>query len=322
MNIVQIILFCSIILFIIVLFWQNRKLYSLLEQNVKDESFSILGQWISDMKTGIHETNMSIQQQLYNSNKSLNSRLDSTTRLLQMLNKDLGHVHEIGSQMRDFQSLFRNPKFRGNVGENILKEMLYQVLPRDHISLQHKYKNGQIVDALVQIENRYLPIDAKFPLANYIKYQNASQHSEDLYKKEFFNDIKKHIRNVSTKYISPDDKTLDFALVYIPSEAIYYEIINYSQILDFAREQNILLISPNSFYYFLKIIMIGLEGQKIEEATVQIIKTFKALQKDAVQVNEDLRLLMSHLNNSKNAAERLYSDFALMSGKLENNLFN
>ena len=310
-------LFALVIIIIAILIYQNQQIRSLMENRPKDESLSILGQWISEMKDGIDKTNISVQQQLNMTRESLNSRLDANAQLMRLLNKDLGHIHEVGQQMRDFQHLFRSPKLRGNIGENILNDMLSQILPRENIILQYRFKNGNIADALILTENNTIAIDAKFPMENFIKAQNAeNQKVKTDYKREFFKDVKKHIKNVSVKYINPQENTVDFALLYIPSESIYYEIVLHEQILAFAREQSVLLLSPNSMYYTLKIIMMGLEGQKIEETSAMIIETLKALQKDAAIISDDLRLVNNHLNNAKNALEKSSSNFSIMVGKL------
>jgi DNA recombination protein RmuC len=310
-------LFAFVIVIVGILIYQNRQIRTIMENRSKDESFSILGQWISEMKDGIDKTNISLQQQLNMTQESLNSRLDANAQLMRLLNKDLGHIHEVGQQMRDFQHLFRSPKLRGNIGENILNDMLNQILPKENILLQHRFKNGNIVDALVLTENNSIAIDAKFPMENFIKAQNATDPKiQTDYKKEFFKDVKKHIKSVSLKYINPQENTVDFVLLYIPSESIYYEIVLHEQILAYAREQSVLLLSPNSMYYTLKIIMMGLEGQRIEETSARIMETLKALQKDAAVISDDLRLVNNHLNNAKNALDKTSSNFNIMAGKL------
>ena len=308
-----------LVLFGLIVYLQNKHLKSLLQAQKPDESVNIIGQWMQEMRGSIDRTSGMIQQQLNMTQEAVSSRLDNTAQLMRLLNRDLGQIHEIGQQMRDFQKIFRSPKLRGNVGENILKDLLYQILPKENIKLQHRFRNGQIVDALIITENNSIPIDSKFPLENFSKAQNATNPEEEkLYKREFFRDARRHIDAISQKYIRPEEDTLDFAIMYIPSETIYYETISNDAIMTYARDKNILLISPNNFYYFLKVIMLGLEGKRIEETSRRIIQTLRALRQDASKVTNDIKILNSHINNAKNASERLNSDFLNMVGKIEN----
>ncbi len=308
-----------VVLFSFIVYLQNKHIKSLLQAQKPDESVNIIGQWLQEMRGSIDRTSGMIQQQMNITQEAVSSRLDNTAQLMRLLNRDLGQIHEIGEQMRDFQKIFRSPKLRGNVGENILKDLLYQILPKENVKLQHRFRNGQTVDALIITENNNIPIDSKFPLENFNKAQSAGNAEEEkLYKREFLRDVRRHIDAISHKYIHPEEGTLDFAIMYIPSENIYYEVIGNDSVMIYARGKNVLLISPNSFYYFLKVILLGLEGKRIEEASRRIIQTLRALRQDASQVTNDIKIVNSHINNAKNASERLNSDFLNMVGKIEN----
>ena len=137
--------------------------------------------------------------------------------------------------------------------------------------------------------------------------------------REFIRAVKKHIGDISKKYILPQEGTVDFAVMYVPSESVYYEIAaNQPEIIDFAANQKVYLVSPNNFYYFLKIIMIGLEGAKLQEEGKKIWETLKAVQHDAGKFGEQLGVLSRHVTNAKNSMDGVNSEFIKLSGKIEN----
>ncbi len=230
----------------------------------------------------------------------------------------LGKVQEIGRSIREFQEFLRSPKLRGNIGEQVLRDLLEQVLPKQNFSLQYQFSEGQIVDAIIKTNQGIIPIDSKFPMENFRKMVQANSEMKDSFQKEFLRDIKKHIDDIAKKYILPQEGTVDFALMYIPSEPIYYEItLNQPEILDYAYSRKVYFVSPNSFYYFLKIVMVGLEGAKIEEGAKKILEGTKAVQQEAIKFEEELSVLFSHVEHAKNASERTRSRFARLMERIE-----
>jgi len=230
----------------------------------------------------------------------------------------LGKVQEIGRSIREFQEFLRSPKLRGNIGEQVLRDLLEQVLPKQNFSLQYQFSEGQIVDAIVKTNQGIIPIDSKFPMENFRKMVQANSEMKDSFQKEFLRDIKKHIDDIAKKYILPQEGTVDFALMYIPSEPIYYEItLNQPEILDYAHSRKVYFVSPNSFYYFLKIVMVGLEGAKIEEGAKKILEGMKAVQQEALKFEGELSVLLSHIDHAKSASERTRNRFARLMERIE-----
>jgi len=235
------------------------------------------------------------------------------------VSKELGKVQEIGRQMKDFQDFLRSPKLRGNVGEQILRDLLEQVLPKNNFSLQYQFQEGQIVDAIVKTKQGIIPIDSKFPIESFKRLNQAKEDEKEQYCKEFVRDIKKHIDDISKKYILPQEGTVDFALMYVPSEPVYYEItLNQPELLDYGYQKKVYFVSPNSFYYFLKIIMVGLEGAKIEEASKKILEGLKAIQQESMKFGEELNTLTSHIDHAKSSSERVQNRYGRLIGKIEN----
>lgn len=230
----------------------------------------------------------------------------------------LGKVQEIGRGIKEFQDFLRSPKLRGNIGEQILRDLLEQFLPKQNFTLQYQFQDGQIVDAIVKTNQGIIPIDSKFPMENFRKMINDNSEGKKLSQRDFVRDIKKHIDNISKKYILPNEGTVDFALMYVPSEPVYYEItLNNSETLEYGYNKKVYFVSPNSFYYFLKIVMVGLEGAKIEEGAKKILEKMKAVQQETIKFEGEFSILTSHVEHAKNASERARSRFGRLVGKIE-----
>lgn len=310
-----------ILLLIYLYYIQNRKLHTILA-NLPENSSQLILQWLNEMRAGMDRNTDLINRQLSDANNALNQRLDSTAQLLRLLNNDLGQVHQIGQQMRDFQHFFRTPKIRGRLGEQIMEELLFQVLPRSVVSTQHRFQGGQIVDALIKVESGAIPVDAKFPLENYQKAQHAAQEdAAQSFYKEFKRDVKRHIHNTSSKYIQPGEGTLDFAVMYIPSNTLYYEILSDDELLQEAESKNVLCVSPNSFYYFLKLILAGLYSHKIEKTAAFIMQHVSALAQNVQDISREISTLLTHIHNSSNSGMRLANRVQALEKKLENLLY-
>ncbi len=231
---------------------------------------------------------------------------------------ELGKVQEVGRGVKEFQEFLRSPKLRGNIGEQILRDLLEQMLPKENFSLQYQFQEGQIVDAIVKTNQGIIPIDSKFPMENFRIMMKNDSETKEMAKKNFVRDIKKHIDDIAKKYILPSEGTVDFALMYVPSEPIYYEIsLNQPEILDYGYQKKIYFISPNSFYYFLKIIMIGLQGARIEKGARKILNGMKAVEQEALKFEGELSILTSHIDHAKTSSERAQNRFGRLVGKIE-----
>ncbi len=267
----------------------------------------------SDSLTLINQSMQGLQQEI-------SRRLDKAAEVISGVMRELGKVQEIGRQIKDFQDFLRSPKLRGNISEQVLRDLLEQMLPKKHFELQYQFSEGQIVDAIVKTNQGIIPIDAKFPLENFKKAAAAvTEEGKKSFKKAFLTDVKRHISNIASKYILPQEGTVEFAIMYVPSEAIYYELaVNNPEIIDFGYEKKVYLVSPNSFYYFLKVVMIGLEGAKVAEASKKILKTLKAIEQDSKNFGQTLSVLSGHISNAKNAMDRVNNEYAKLASKIDN----
>ncbi len=276
-----------------------------------------------ELRNSLGDSQKAIQNRLAEANRTVNTRLGQAAKLFTDISKGLGSVNEFSQQLSNLRDIFMSPKLRGNLGEEILKGLLEQVLPAGQFAMQFKFKEGQVVDAIVKTKQGLIPIDSKFPLENFRVLNRAKENNLPPEKitearRAFNKDVKKHIQAICSKYILPGEGTVDFAVMYVPSEAIYYEVMQYSEeLMDYAAEQKVYLVSPNTFYYFLKVILIGLEGARMEELSRQILGLLKTVQKDTGKFGEELQVLGRHVTNAKNASDRVSGKFERLAGKLD-----
>lgn len=250
-------------------------------------------------------------------NKNFNERLDNAARVIGEVQKNIGEMSEIGRGMKDLQEFLRSPKIRGNMGESILKEMLGQYLPKASFNLQYTFKSGEKVDAAIKTTGGIIPIDSKFPMENFRKMAGAATDAEKGgFEKEFVRDVRKHIDAISAKYILTEEGTIDYALMYVPNEAVYYEIVNNQTLFDYAGAKRVLPVSPTTFYAYLRAILMSFEGQKIEAQAKEILSNLRAIQKDYGRVEENLGVLQKHLTNAFNMMGNVFSSFTQLGQKI------
>lgn len=298
---------------------QDRRWEEFREQQEKDQTFQVLTEWLKDMRGGLDRNRETLTEQLDRTQKAIGERLDNAAKVISTVSKELGHVQEIGRTMKDFQDFLRSPKLRGNIGEQVLRDLLEQILPKEHFRLQHRFKTGEAVDAAILTDKGLIPIDAKFPMENFRRITQVQSEPEvERAKKDFARDVKKHISTINKKYILPQEGTVDFAIMYIPAEAIYYEIVMGDDDLNtYAQDKKVLLVSPNSFYYFLRVVMLGLEGKRIEETSQRILEALSTIRNDSLKFHESLGVLNKHVTNAKNTIDRACAEYERLFTKIE-----
>jgi DNA recombination protein RmuC len=311
--------------FVAVILFFNKKLSELSEKNKPDET---LTEWLKTMQTSIDNTSKTLNtalsltsknlsDTLQKGNQDLNSRLDNAARLMSQIQRDAGKFSELSQSMKNLQDYLRSPKLRGNIGEQVLKDLISQMFPKNSFYLQHSFKSGDKVDAAIKTDAGLLPIDAKFPAENFQRMMAAESEAEkESAKKEFVKDVKRHISDISKKYILPEEGTMDFALMYIPSEPIYYEAVNITELTEYARENRVYPVSPNTLYANLQVILLSYQGKEIEAKTRQVFTLLRAIQKDYSKLNDDLSVLNRHITNSYNQMANVNSGFTLLGQKL------
>jgi DNA recombination protein RmuC len=231
--------------------------------------------------------------------------------------KSIGEFSEIGRSMKELQDLLQSPKLRGNVGEHVLRELLTQYFPENACMFQWSFKNGEKVDAIIKTSQGIIPIDSKFPLENFKRMMKCEGKEEKIkIQKEFEKDVKKHIQDIAQKYILVTEGTVDYALMYIPAEAIYYEIVNTSLLCDYASKMRVLPVSPMSFYAYMKIILMSFEGQRIQSQAKEIMSILGSIKKDYEKTEDALSVLQKHVTNSYNQISQVSKLFVGLGQKL------
>ncbi len=257
------------------------------------------------------------QQSSQAMSRAINERLDNAARVIAQVQRNIGEMSELGRGIKNIQEFLQSPKIRGNIGEQVLKELLSQMLPKNSFFLQHTFKSGVKVDAAIKTSVGIIPVDSKFPLENFRKMISTQNENErKIFEKEFVKDVKKHIDDVASKYILTEEGTIDYALMYLPSETIYYEVVNNSELFDYSGKKRVLPVSPTTFYAYLRAILMSFEGQKIEQRARQILSAIKAIQKDYLKVEENLSVLGKHLQNAYNQMNNVSNGFLQLGQKI------
>jgi len=295
-----------------------------------DQSLLMLQQQVSAFQERLDKFGQTVAENLQQSAAQMNSRLDNAAKVVGDLREKVGQIHEVGKAAADLVNILRAPKLRGGMGELFLGDLLGQILPPEHFELQHRFRSGETVDAVIRIGNKLVPVDSKFPLENFRRIIDAQSDSERIAaRKQFLRDVKKHVDAISTKYILPDEGTYNFALMYVPAENVYYETIIREEasasggerpLLSYALEKRVVPVSPNSFYAYLQTILLGLRGMQVEERAQEILNALARLRGDFERVQESYRVLGKHLTNAQGSyseGEKSIAKFDAKLGQIE-----
>jgi DNA recombination protein RmuC len=262
-----------------------------------------------------------------NQNLKTNSDISKTSnKLIEDITIKLASLEETNKQIKDiwwqlewFESILKNPKQRWILWEYFLESVLKNILPPDNYKLQYKFKSGEIVDAVIFIDKKIVPIDSKFSLENYNKILDSKTDLEkQKYEAEFRKDLKKRIDETS-KYIKPQEGTMEFAFMFIPSEWIYYDLlvnkigtleVNTIDLVEYAfKEKKVIIVSPTSFYAYLQTVMQGLRALQIENQAEEIKKQIWNLWRHLWAYEEYFTKLWSSLNTTLNHYTNAWKEF-------------
>jgi len=295
-------------------------------------NISLLTEQLRTINEQVNQQLQLVNQQLQSSNGQIGQRLDSAREVISKVSEKLGElsktseqIHEVGKNIATLQEILRPPKLRGGLGEQFLGELLSQILPPEFFTLQYCFSSGERVDAVVRIGEKLVPIDSKFPLDNFKRVIECKTDEERrTWQKGFYKDVRKHIDDIASKYILPQERTYDFALLYIPAENVYYETITKDEwfgeekgVLNYALHKRVIPVSPNSFYAYLQVIILGLKGFQIEKDALKIQALLSGLKKDIGGFQEDFQLVGRHLTNALNKFEEARRRLDKFNFKLE-----
>ncbi|MCK4520450.1 DNA recombination protein RmuC [Candidatus Parcubacteria bacterium] len=297
-----------------------RKELRLLKERKEDEPvFNLFQQELKEIREKIEKTSEknieSLQKQLNESGKIVRD----VTSQLEKIHSDHQHVLDVKSQLGKLTDVLANPKQRGILGEYFLETLLKNVFQPNQYKLQYQFKDGEIVDAVIFIKDKIVPIDSKFSLENYNKIlEEKEPEKREKLEKIFKQDIKTRIEETA-KYIRPDEGTMDFAFMFIPSEGIYYDLlinqigaikITTYDLIEYAfKEKHVIIVSPTSFYAYLQTVLQGLRALQIEESAKQIGKQVENLQKHLLNYDSFLQRLGNNISTTVNTYNQAYKEF-------------
>ncbi len=288
------------------------------------------------LQAQINALTNALDVKLGESTKVLHGDLTESRRIIQEITKELTKVGEsqkqmvgVGEQLRSLQDILKNPKQRGVLGEYYLETVLKNVLPPEVYKLQYPFSNGDIVDAVIFTKGAkegIIPIDSKFSLENYNRILEAqTKEDRERYETAFANDLKIRIDETS-KYIKPQEGTLDFAFMFIPSEGVYYDLLinkvgviksNTENLIEYASKKKVMIVSPTTFFAYLQTVMQGLRALKIEESAKEIQAWVYQLGKHLGAYDTYMNKLGDNLGTTVNAFNRAHREL----GKIDKDVY-
>jgi DNA recombination protein RmuC len=254
--------------------------------------------------------------------KEMHQQISSFTKEATQIREEIKQMQENVKDVSSFQEIFKAPKLRGQWGEASLEHILSQHFPKELYKKQYLFSSGEQVDAALKLpDGRVLPIDSKFPSENFGKMIEASGEGREVFQKKFVDDVKARINEITQKYIVPAEGTVEFALMYVPAEAVYYEIVNNIgrefDLAEYAWSKKVILTSPNTIYLTLRTIEHWFVDTKISRQTQDILKRLSKVNQDAAKLMDDFRKLGSHLRNAVSAYDNSEKRLNFFSDKVE-----
>jgi DNA recombination protein RmuC len=264
------------------------------------------------MDRRLGELDTKVDRRLGELDIKVDRRLASASETSSKIHERLGKLAEANTQMleraRDLARLeqaLRPPKARGGLGELLLANLLADILPPGRYGLQHGFSSGERVDAVIRLEQALVPVDAKFPLDNFQRYVEAETDAErDLHARAFARDVKGHVDAIAQKYIRPEEGTYEFALMYLPAEAVYYELVcnrigGDANPLAYAHERKVIPVSPSTLHAYLLVLVLGFKGLQIEQHAHEVMAYVADLNRDFTRFKGDFDLVGKHLGNAQ-----------------------
>ena len=279
-----------------------------LQQQAQQQLQQQLGSMQQAMQQQVQAVDARLTASVDRVNQSLSASVTATQKTMSSVDQQLGQLGnstlqmlQVGRDISGLQEMLRAPKPRGQFGELLLERLLEDMLPAGQYTVQHRFKSGQIVDAAILIGGGLVPVDAKFPDAAFRRIVDAPDDAaRTAARRDFARDVKGHIDAVA-KYIVPDEGTFGFAMMYVPAENLYYELMVRDESADlqaYALGKRVIPCSPNSMYAYLQALVLGLKGMRVEERAHDIIKQVEQLNLDFSRFRRDFATLGTHLGHA------------------------
>jgi len=300
----QVIIFILVLIILVlaalVIFLLSQK-----KEKKDDSAFLMLQQQINHIS-------QTLDNKLAQSNKTVQFQFSQSAKIIKDVVEKLARLEEtnrqvvsFADQLQEMQDILKNPKQRGVLGEFFLETVLKNVLPPGSYQMQYAFKDGSIVDAAIFIDKRIIPVDSKFSLENYNRMIEARNPEEKKkFESAFINDLKTRIEETA-RYVRPEEKTMDFAFMFIPAEAVYYDLLinkvgaikeETNNLIYYAGKKKVIIVSPTSFLAYLQTVLQGLRNQKISEQAAVIIKEVERLGRHLYNYSEYMKRLGNHLS--------------------------
>lgn len=224
-------------------------------------------------------------------------------------------VLKLGEDVSKLGAILDAPNRRGGFGEILLDNLLYQALPGKYYQLQYAFRDNTRVDAAILLGEKILPIDAKFPMENFEEKPSPEGEVQPKSRGNFGRAVKGRI-DETAEYIRPDEKTFEFAMMYIPAENIYYEVVSNADLFNYAMQRHVIPVSPNSFFAYLQVVVYGLRGMQIEENARIILNRLSTLKLSLGEVERNYDTLGTHITNTQSK----YNDLGKKLGRFSSQL--
>ena len=266
-----------------------------------DQSLGGMEHRLGELQTRVDQRLEGLDGRLLSSQQSAGKTTADIVERLGKLDGTAAQMLQRANDLARLEQALRPPKARGGFGEILLGKLLADALPSDAYQLQYTFRSGERVDAVIRVE-KLLPVDAKFPLDNFERLITAGDDEERLlHEKAFARDVKGHVDAIASKYVRPAENTFDFAFMYLPSESVYYELVNgrTGNLYGYALERRIFPVSPSTFHAFLLVIVMGLRGMQIEQHAQEVISYCAGLAKDFERFREDFDTIGKHIGNAQ-----------------------
>ena len=286
------------------------------ESSGNKEVVGLIAQGLEALRSSQAATSENLNKSLQFGQSTLSQSIQSSRQSLERLNAQIGELQGtnkqmllLGTDVKRLQEILASPKLRGQMGEWSLENLLSRILPKDGYQMQYSFKDGLRVDALIKLADFTVPVDAKFPLP---AFEAACKAKDDEQRgplrKQFLKDVINHIDKIASSYIRPAEGTVDFALMYIPAENVYYETIaryesDTKDILGYCLDKKVIPVSPNLLYAYLMTVAMGLHGLQIEKQAAEIRQNLKKLNADFADFLSQFDTLGSHIRNAANKYE-------------------
>lgn len=278
-----------------------------------------------ELQSRLDALTLMLKQQQSDSTSKIQKQFDQSAAIIRDVTKNLTGLLETNKQvlgftenMKSLESILKNPKQRGVLGEYFLETLLSNVFAPKQYQMQYKFENGETVDAVIFYNNTIIPVDAKFSLEKYNRMAaEENKEKREVLEKAFKTDVKNRIDETS-KYIRPTENTTDFAFMFIPAEGVYYSLlaqsvgtldVNVHHLVEYAFRKHVIIVSPSSFFAYLETVMHGLKSIKMEESLKDVLKNIEQLGRHVGAYDEYMQNLGKHLSTTVSTYNKASREF-------------